>query len=202
MNQLRDRLAAANPVPDLRRYTREQVTATVSMIQSNTAPAVEAVTKHNTDGIPAARRRKIFLAAAAVAATVLLTLTPGALSSPAYAVEQGSNGDVTVRIDRLEDAQQLQRALRGFGVTADVRYLGDGMQCTPNRFQPAASAPRSRTQFSVGSNGISVVLDRRDVSQGQTVVISASHVGNGVHGEVGITAGPLAPCLPVPVPSP
>jgi len=59
-----------------------------------------------------------------------------------------------------------------------------------------------RTQFSVGSNGISVVLDRRDVSQGQTVVISASHVGNGVHGEVGIRAGPLAPCLPVPVPSP
>lgn len=142
--------------------------------------------------------RMIFLAAAAVAATVLLTLTPGALSSPAYAVEQGSSGDVIVRIDRLEDAQQLQRALLGFGVTADVRYLGDGMQCTPNRFQPAASAPRSRTRFTVGSNGISVVLDRRDISQGQTVVISASHVGNGVNGEVGIATGPLSPCLPVP----
>src|SRR5665647_881968 len=58
MNQLRDRLAAANPVPDLRRYTREQVTATVSTILSDAAQADEAVTKHNTDEIPAARQRR------------------------------------------------------------------------------------------------------------------------------------------------
>jgi len=58
MNQLRDRLAAANPVPDLRCYTREQVTATVSMILSDAAQADEAVTKHNTDEIPAARPRR------------------------------------------------------------------------------------------------------------------------------------------------
>ncbi|NMM25141.1 MAG: hypothetical protein HHJ11_16975 [Phycicoccus sp.] len=58
MNQLRDRLAAANPVPDLRCYTREQVTATVSMILSDAAQADEAVTKHNTDEIPAVRPRR------------------------------------------------------------------------------------------------------------------------------------------------
>ena len=58
MNQLRDRLAAANPVPDLRCYTREQVTATVSMILSDAAQADEAVTKHHTDAITAARPRR------------------------------------------------------------------------------------------------------------------------------------------------
>lgn len=58
MNQLRDRLAAANPVPDLRCYTREQVTATASMILSDAAQAAEAVTKHNTDKFPAARPRR------------------------------------------------------------------------------------------------------------------------------------------------
>ena len=65
MNQLRDRLAAANPVPDLRCYTREQVTATVSMILSNAAQADEAVTERNTDEIPAAsprrRRRRLMV---------------------------------------------------------------------------------------------------------------------------------------------
>ena len=58
MNQLRDRLGAVNPVPDLRCYTREQVTATVSMILSDAAQADEAVTKHNTDEIPAVRPRR------------------------------------------------------------------------------------------------------------------------------------------------
>lgn len=58
MNQLRDRLAAANPVPDQRRYTREQVTATVSIILSDAAQADGAVTRHNTDEIPAARPRR------------------------------------------------------------------------------------------------------------------------------------------------
>lgn len=58
MNQLRDRLAAANPVTDLRCYTREQVAATVSMILSDAAQADEAVTEHSTDKIPAARPRR------------------------------------------------------------------------------------------------------------------------------------------------
>ena len=49
MNQLRDRLAAANPVPDSRCYSREQITATVSMILSDAAQAERALTGHSTD---------------------------------------------------------------------------------------------------------------------------------------------------------
>ena len=49
MNQLRDRLAAANPVPDSRCYSREQITATVSMILSDAAQAERALTGHSID---------------------------------------------------------------------------------------------------------------------------------------------------------
>jgi hypothetical protein len=69
-------------------------------------------------------------------ATALTILLPGALSSPAYAVEEGPSGDISVRINRLEDAAKLQEALKSLAVKADVQYLNDGMQCSPNRFQP------------------------------------------------------------------
>lgn len=146
--------------------------------------------------------RKIALAAAAAAATVLVALIPGALSSPAYAVAEGASGEITVSIDRLEDAQQLQEELKDHGVTADVRYLGDNMQCQPSRFKPASSAPGSRTKFRVGTDGITVVLDRRDVDDGQTVVIAASRIRDGINGEVGIATGEVAPCQPVHLPNP
>jgi len=90
MNQLRDRLAAANPVPDLQYYSREQITATVSMIVSDAAQADEALTKHkSTDqmGIPVAsalspgapalnrsRRRWVYLVPAAAGLAALLAV--------------------------------------------------------------------------------------------------------------------------------
>lgn len=164
--------------------------------RSNTTPRVATKASRTSTS------RKITLTAAAAAATALMALLPGAFSSPAYAVAEGASGEVTVSIDRLEDAQQLQEALKDHGVTADVRYLGDNLQCQPNRFTPAPSAPGSRTTFSVGTNGITVVLDRRDVNNGQTVVIAASSMGNGIHGEVGVAAGAVAPCQQVPLPNP
>ncbi|MEO5982868.1 MAG: hypothetical protein ABIQ13_11180 [Pedococcus sp.] len=103
---------------------------------------------------------------------------------------------MSVLINRLEDAAGLQAALKRLGVTAQVQYLGYRMQCTPGRYEPASSAPNSRTRFTLGSNGIRVELDRRDVNDGQTVVIAASRIKDGVHGEVGIAAGPVRPCDP------
>jgi hypothetical protein len=48
MNQVRDRLAAANPVPDPSFYTCEQIAATVSMILSDAAQADKSLTADNT----------------------------------------------------------------------------------------------------------------------------------------------------------
>jgi hypothetical protein len=47
MNQVRDLLAASNPVPDPRCYSREQIAATVSMILSKVAQADDALTGDN-----------------------------------------------------------------------------------------------------------------------------------------------------------
>jgi hypothetical protein len=53
MNQVRDRLAAANPVPDPQCYSREQIAAMVSMILSDAAQADHALTGDNaTDALP------------------------------------------------------------------------------------------------------------------------------------------------------
>ena len=102
MNQLRDRLAAANPVPDPRCYSREQITATVSMIVSDAAHSDEALTKHKTadqvrisasaasgPGVPAlnrSRRRGVYLvpAVAGLAALLAVVGLPGRQDS-AYA---------------------------------------------------------------------------------------------------------------------
>jgi len=88
MNQLRDRLAAANPVPDLRYYSREQINATVSKIVSDAAQADEVMTGRETadevrkpvaaalsPGAPAlnrSRRRWVYLVPAAAGLAALL----------------------------------------------------------------------------------------------------------------------------------
>jgi hypothetical protein len=90
MNKLRDRLAAANPVPDLRTYSSEQITATVSKIVFDAAQAGEALTGHNaadevrkpvaaalSPGAPAlnrSRRRWVYLVPAAAGLAALLAV--------------------------------------------------------------------------------------------------------------------------------
>jgi hypothetical protein len=95
MNQLRDRLAAANPVPDLRYYSREQITATVSMIVSDAADhktadevrmPVAAVVSPRAPALNRSRRRWVYLVpvAAGLAALLAVVGLPGRQDS-AYA---------------------------------------------------------------------------------------------------------------------
>jgi hypothetical protein len=82
MNQLRDRLAAANPVPDdLRYYSREQITATVSMIVSDAAQHKTAdETPMPVPAVPGApalsrsRRRWVYLAPVAAGLAAVLSV--------------------------------------------------------------------------------------------------------------------------------
>ncbi|KAA1421649.1 hypothetical protein F0U44_05065 [Nocardioides humilatus] len=62
------------------------------------------------------------LAAAAVTAFGVTTLG----SSAAYAVDENSNGDVTITIHELSDADGLEKALADHGIEADVDYQADG----------------------------------------------------------------------------
>lgn len=145
------------------------------------------------------RRRIAAAAATAAAAIVAAIVVPSALGDPAYAVQDGPSGSVDVKVNRLEDAAGLQRALVEHGVKADVQFLGDDLRCTPGRFRDAVSASGSSTRFSVGTALISVELDRRDVAHGETVVIAASRISNGISAEVGIADGPVRDCRPIPL---
>lgn len=162
---------------------------------------------------PRPGRRRVAGALAAVAAATATAMAVPALlgPTPAYAVGDGPGGTIEVEIDRLEDAAGLEQALEDEGVAADVQYLGTDLGCRADRYRDAPSAPDSRTTFEVGSGGLRVVLDRRDVADGETVVIVASSVSpggtdqdgaddlGGTYGEVGIARGPVAPCEPVPL---
>ena len=61
-------------------------------------------------------------AAAATAAAVGAAVFTAAQPTPAYAVEQASDGDVVVEIHELTDAQGLQDAMRAKGLDATVAY--------------------------------------------------------------------------------
>lgn len=84
------------------------------------------------------RRRKPLLVAAAAAATVAASVgavvfglgTGGpAPASAAYSVSAEDDGDIVVKIRRLDDAEGLERALAEHGITAKVSYGGDTDAC-------------------------------------------------------------------------
>lgn len=143
------------------------------------------------------RRLGIGAAASAVAAAIVgMIVVPGLFNDPAYAVQDGPSGTVEVEVNRLEDAAGLEQALSKHGVKADVQYLGEGLKCAPGRYRSADSVPDSSTRFTVGTDGISVTLDRRDVDDNKTVVIAASRISDGIYAEVGIADGPVQDCQP------
>ena len=78
------------------------------------------------------RRRPLLFAAtaavAAAAAAALLTVTSGGVA-PAFAVDRQANGDVSVTINKLSDAQGLQSQLRAAGINAEVDYTPAGKAC-------------------------------------------------------------------------
>lgn len=152
---------------------------------------------HNPASSRRWRRPLTLVGVAAAAAITLAIVLPASHNSPAYAVSDGPNGTIDVQINSLEDAAGLQADLQQHGVRSEVLYLGNNMKCSPGRYKPAPAAPDSPTQFSIGE-GISVSLDRRDLGPDTTVVIAASRIPNGVYAEVGIAAGPVKACDPIP----
>ena len=72
---------------------------------------------------PRRRLRLAAVGATGIAASVVAVFGLGSGGgSPAFAVDQDSNGDVTVTVHRLDDAAGLEQALRAKGIDADVSY--------------------------------------------------------------------------------
>lgn len=176
------------------------------------------VSARRTEPSPAphrARRRRWLLAAVGVtAATVTaLAVLPGTGPQPAYAVTIDGNGEVHVRIHRLEDASGLKSALKAQGITADVRYIAPNMMCAPGRYAEAPTHS-GKFHFTVGGDGYTIDLGPGVIHAGETLVIAASRVSptgasdadgisnlGGTWAQVGVATGKVAPCVPVPVPA-
>lgn len=166
---------------------------------------------------PRWRRPLLVAAGVAVLAGSAVALPAVLGDQPAYAVIQGANGAVDVRVDRLEDAAGLERALEAAGVRADVTYLPVETQCAEGRYVDAvAPDPSADFSFQVSSGqvdrGYEVRLDPGAIGEDQTLVISAARLSDsvgpdgtrlteGISGSVGIAEGPVAPCDPVPAQS-
>ena len=153
-------------------------------------------------------RRRLALAAAgaavAGAAAVLLASDLGGGPSPAYAVEQQSNGVVTVEINSLRDAAGLERKLNDAGVRAKVDYLEPGTMCREPRFTPARVDGHGRVSAGQRVNrdgSVEFTIDPSDVAADETVVITASSGGPGEKApstlSVAMARGEVAPCVPV-----
>ena len=115
--------------------------------------------------------------------------------TPAYAVTERNNGEINVRVNRLEGAEALERELADYGVGADITYLPDGKECADDRY---AAVRTPGLMLGVGSDFFEVTIPPGTVGEKNTFVLSASvaPIPNGFRATVDfdIAIGPVAPC--------
>jgi hypothetical protein len=136
--------------------------------------------------------RRLVLAGAGVAAATAVTAivaTSGDVT-PAYAVQPGADGSVTVRIHSLRDAAGLQRSLRAAGVPAVVNYgpvdcagpagpqsgtsSSRGTDRGPSLSQPGPGPGATTSQLRIDDDGVTFTIDRGNIGPGQKVFITTS----------------------------
>lgn len=170
-------------------------------IDSQTAngPAIGPLPTHDPPRRPQRRYAALVLVAAAV--TAIAILTHAIWPTPAFAVTGRNGREVTVKVMRLEGADQLEQALSDRGIPADVTYLPPGKKCAPGRYQ---SVHTPGLALSVSSDRFKVTIPAHAVGKGDTFVLAAAVVPieNGVKADVefDIAHGPVGPCHPVDAP--
>lgn len=141
------------------------------------------------------RRWQVSLAAAAATALAVALLVPGLGPTPAYAVTGRNNGEVHVKVNRLEGAESLEQALQKHGIGADISYLPANKECAPGRYSEVRTPG---LLLSVSADRFEVTIPPDAVDKDDTFVLSAAVVPlpNGVQMIVdfGIAHGPIAPC--------
>lgn len=142
--------------------------------------------------------------AVAVAASVGLVgvISAGLMgqTSPAYALEN-DGGEITVKINRLESAEQLEADLAALGINAVVDYTPTGTLCAPGRFTPADTAGNGVvTSTSDVADGDSLSFSADMIGPGQTLVIETMWPSEDEWAMgLGIAEGEVGECTPVPM---
>ncbi|WP_020663567.1 hypothetical protein [Amycolatopsis benzoatilytica] len=150
-------------------------------------------------------RTKLILAAAAagLALAAGLTMVHG---EPAYAVEAGTDGMVTVTVHRLDDAEGLEQQLRAHGVPAKVVYVPAGKYCEAPWYTTAPAEP----PIAVEATDTATLFRLRPASlpKGETLVVqnatvlSTDAASSASLIAVGVAVGPVPPCRLADVPRP
>lgn len=182
------------PTPDLDAFETallHELTAALPVPGPAAPPALPAP-------LPERRHRRrwpVSLAAAAAAVLAIVLLVPGLGPTPAYAVTGRNDGWVHVKVNRLEGADGLERALRKRGIPADISYLPPGTVCAPNRYTEVRTPG---LMISIGASRFEVSIPPGAVGKDDTFVLSAAvvPVRDGLHVLVdyGVAHGAVAPC--------
>lgn len=109
--------------------------------------------------------------AAAGAAVVGVIFVPGLGPNPAYSVQEGNSGQITVEVNRFEDAAGLERALADHGIEAEITYVPDGGICAPGRYVPIDGRG---IRLTLGADLFRIALAPGAVRDGETLVVDAS----------------------------
>jgi hypothetical protein len=168
--------------------------------------------EHVEQRAPRAHRRRRFVVAAvgvAAATAACVVWVPGLGTTPAYSVI-GNADHVRVTVNRMEDAEGLEAALREKGIDAVVHYEPDGGQCERPGTTPVADRPG--IDLAIGTDMFRIDLNPGTVRDGETLVIDGSMVefpdepwrdGQRITGkfrswvDARVVTGPVTPCVPV-----
>ncbi|MEU6999568.1 hypothetical protein [Nonomuraea sp. NPDC046570] len=112
------------------------------------------------------------LAGVAAAAAIAIPLLTGT-AAPAYALTPNGDGSITLKINEFKNPDQVEKDLKGYGVTADVTYVKPGTRCGGERGDMLP--PRTGD---VGEWEKSVHFKAARPSQG-TVIITPRYIGPG-----------------------
>ncbi|MFI0424926.1 hypothetical protein [Spongiactinospora sp. 9N601] len=98
----------------------------------------------------------------AAAAALTVPLVTGQ-ESPAYALTKGADGSINLKIRELRDADQVEKDLARFGISADITYLPLGKRCASGRAKPLAGDDVKITPEQLGSKDPAVKKKARDL---------------------------------------
>jgi hypothetical protein len=156
--------------------------------------------------VPASRRRgasrgvvRLSAVMAGAAAIMVAFMLLGGGATSAYAVNTSADGSVRVRINDFRDPAELEAALAGVGVRAEIEYLPAEQTCQQSRGEQVVADGRMKVGTAGDDKGIAFEIGQGQIGADETLVLAisvdpASAARPPVATSLQIVKGPVAPC--------